>query len=338
MLSIICTYSYNSINIFQEPRVLIVDGKNLFPSPELKESTGIEKEDMKKKLPTILDIILRPEVFLNATYLPEGSGTRIRLSSNEIKDEDYYHYDSEDEDYVIATLDELYDEVNDIYDELYDTAKPMKLQQNKNDKSTPKPLVVQPTNINNANEPGKDTIVFPVSQDNLDTPNSGMGEIEELDLGDGIVNGKGRENTVFPTDSTRIEFPRTLDKSKSSIVANEIDNDYTVMDMPVPNALRDVDINVELSPHNRLFPMKPTSTSRKQVVTGQGNIDDNQSVFRANTHTSVTENDGETCYCPCQCTQKHTDPIADSTELTTETSRTSPHTTRYKIEKCYGKH
>ena len=79
----------------QEPRVLIVDGENLVQSPHLKEVNEVEKDDVKKKLPTILDIVLRPELFDNATYLSEGVDGRKRIISNEIKDEEDYYDDGE---------------------------------------------------------------------------------------------------------------------------------------------------------------------------------------------------------------------------------------------------
>ena len=111
----------------------------MIKSPELTELNQPEKEDAKKKMPTILDIVLRPDLFLNASFLtendlPKGTDIIHHLLNNEIKDEDYYQedyfLDSENKEYVVATLDELYDEVNELYDEYNDNAEPMKPQQN----------------------------------------------------------------------------------------------------------------------------------------------------------------------------------------------------------------
>ena len=279
---------------------------------------------MKKSLPTILDIVLRPEVFLNASFLTESTATKNRILTNDIPDEDYYNDDVEDKEYVIATLDELYDQVNDIYDELYDNAEPTQLQNNNGNKPTIKPTESENGKTNDSTDTKKDDIpfVFPQVKSTLN-----VAEIEELEYVEG--SGQNRqEQTVFPTKSTRIEFPRTLDNFKPNVETdqNNLDNDYPDMDMPVSNALKDVEVKIEVSHHNRLFPTPPaTGTNTKE---GLDYDDVEQASFRNNLITPKSDTDGDTCFCPCKCTESHQESSANVNLDTIENSRTSPQTTR----------
>ena len=279
---------------------------------------------MKKSLPTILDIVLRPEVFLNASFLTESTATKNRILTNDIPDEDYYNDDVEDKEYVIATLDELYDQVNDIYDELYDNAEPTQLQNNNGNKLTITPTESENGKTDDSTDTKKDDIpfVFPQVKSNLN-----VAEIEELEYVEGSGQN-GKEQTVFPTKSTRIEFPRTLDNFKPNVETdqNNLDNDYPDMDMPVSNALKDVEVKIEVSHHNRLFPTPPaTGTNIKE---GLDYDDVEQASFRNNLITPKSDNDGDTCFCPCKCTKSHQDSSANVNLDTIENSRTSPQTPR----------
>ena len=182
-------------SLLQEPRLLIVDGKNLATSPGLKELNEIEKDDVKKKLPTILDIVLRPELFVNATYLPESESGKKRIISNDIKDEDEYYDDAEDEDYVIATLDELYNEVEYIYDELYDNAEPIKPQHLIKDKPTPKPVLVETLDKDESSNESKDAVIFPSSKAATDNTNIDVANLDGSKFPERSGSAKVKEDT-----------------------------------------------------------------------------------------------------------------------------------------------
>ena len=290
--------------------MLIVNPNNLASSPSWKEPKERRKDDIKKTLPTILDIVLQPDLFLNATYLPEFSDIGSSILNNKIEDDDYDNYDDGNDEYVIATLDELYDEVNSIYDDLYDTAEPTKPQPNIEDKT--KPVTVETTEPNHTKEPRQNDVplVFPSTVDPL-INSPGENEIEESDYREGsgqFEDQRGRDEITI--DSTRIEFPRNLDNVQKSLVKdnqNDVDYEYPDIDMPVLNTLEDSKGIVELSDHNRLFPTPPSV-----------NIINDKRVGHVE----------ETCYCPCQCTEKHTNPIPGNNIFTTEDSRTSSYTTR----------
>ena len=305
----------------QEPRVLIVDGENLVQSPHLKEVDEVEKEDVKKKLPTILDIVLRPELFDNATYLSEGVDGRKRIISNEIKDEEDYYDDADDEDYVIATLDELYNEVEEIYDELYDNAEPVKPQDIVKGKSTSKPTILEPSGEKEKSKSGEDSVLFPSSKATDDTSNLDNLESEEKEFHEGSGAAEGDDDIEAQTDSTRIEFPRTLDIMQDDI-ENDVDYDYPVMDIPMSNALKGAVSSKVLSPHNRLFPM-PSPTS--QIEIDEMNIQ--KIAPRNNLRANDPDSDERKCYCPCKCTEEHSGPTSENNVITTESSRTSAHTT-----------
>ena len=301
--------------------MLIVDGENLVQSPHLKEVTEIEKDDVKKKLPTILDIVLRPELFDNATFLSEGVDGKKGIISNEIKDEEDYYDDTDDEDYVIATLDELYNEVEEIYDELYDNAEPVKPQDITKSKTTLKPSLLEPSGEEEKSKLGEDSVLFPSSKATDDKSNLDNFDSEENEFVEGSGNAEGDDDIEAQTDSTRIEFPRTLDIIKEDF-ENDVDNDYPEMDIPVSNTLKGAVDSIQLSPHNRLFPMpSPTSQIKIDMVNIQ------QIASRNKLRTNDPDAEERKCYCPCKCTEEHTGPISENNVITTESSRTSAHTT-----------
>ena len=49
---------------------------------------------------------------------------------------------------------------------------------------------------------------------------------------------------------------------------------------------------------------------------------------RSNLKGNHIDTDDKKCYCPCKCTEEHSGPISDNNQITTESSRTSAHTTR----------
>ena len=309
--------------------MLIVDGKNLVTSPSLKELNEVEKDDVKKTLPTILDIVLRPELFVNATYLSEGESVKNRIISNEIKDEDDYYDDTKDEDYVIATLDELYNEVEDIYDELYDNAEPIKPQNLVKDKPTPKPVLVETLDEDESSKEDEDAVIFPSPEDTTDKTTLEYADVDGSEFLEGSGMAKDKENIEVQSDSTRIEFPRTLDIAQND-KENDVDYDYPDMDMPVANALKNADGSIELSPHNRLFPMPSMPSIIQNEDDDINRLINQQIIPRNKLHETGPDLDGGKCYCPCKCTEQHSGPITDNTQITTESSRTSAHTTGYK--------
>ena len=300
---------------------MIVDGKNLDQSSTLKKLNEVEKEDVKKKLPTVLDIVLRPELFENATYLSEGIDGQKRIISNEIKDEDDYYDDADHDDLLIATLDELYNEVEDIYDELYDNAEPVKPQNLVKDKpkATPSDEVEKSTS-------SKDAVIFPSSE--VTTENSGLeyddSEGRDFHEGSGIIDDN--EDIQTKTDSTRIEFPRTLGVMKE-VTGKDVDYDYPEMDMPVSSPLKDMSGSIELLPHNRLFPMpSPPSKIENEIEVNKDEI--NQVISpRNNLNVNSPDQNENKCFCPCKCTEEHSGPIIEDNIITTESSRTSAMTT-----------
>ena len=313
----------------------------MIESPELTELNQTEKEDAKKKMPTILDIVLRPDLFLNASFLtkndlPKGTDIIHHLLNNEIKDEDYYQedyfLDSENKEYVVATLDELYDEVNELYDEYNDNAEPMKPQQNSEEIPVTSSTIMDASVVENMRkiDRNESSFIFPSPEEPQDRTVPELKEIEEFEhSGDGA--DQREESSGTPIDSTRIEFPRALDtmdeSAQPTVEKSSEDKEYLDIDpIPVPNALKGNEETIELSPHNRLFP-KPSDpvTESSQEITP---IDRNEaSVEIITTFPPLrVDNDGETCYCPCQCTQEHTDAIQEKNLPAIKISRTSSDT------------
>ena len=300
---------------------MIIDGKNLAQSSILKELNEGEKEDAKKKLPTILDIVLRPELFNNATYLSEGVDGQKRIISNEIKDEDDYYDDADHDDLLIATLDELYNEVEDIYDELYDNAEPVRPQNLVKDKptATPSDEVEKPTS-------NKDAVIFPSLEVTMENSGLEYDDSEGRDFHEGSGTIDDNEDGQTKTDSTRIEFPRTLGIMNED-TGKDVDYEYPEMDMPVPSPLKDMSGSIELSPHNRLFPMpSPPSQIKNEIDANEDEI--NQVISqRNNLNVNGPHQNENKCFCPCKCTEEHSGPIMDDNIITTESSRTSAMTT-----------
>ena len=144
------------------------------------------------------------------TIRPWGNTFSISIS-NEIKDEEDYYDDADDEDYVIATLDELYNEVEEIYDELYDNAEPVKPQDITKSKSTLKPSLLEPSGEEEKSKLGEDSVLFPSSKATDDKSNLDNFDSEVNEFVEGSGNAEGDDDIEAQTDSTRIEFPRTLD-------------------------------------------------------------------------------------------------------------------------------
>ena len=313
----------------------------MIKSPELTELNQPEKEDAKKKMPTILDIVLRPDLFLNASFLtendlPKGTDIIHHLLNNEIKDEDYYQedyfLDSENKEYVVATLDELYDEVNELYDEYNDNAEPMKPQQNSEEIPVTSSTIMDASVVDNMGKINRNesSFIFPSPEEPQGRTVPELKEIEEFEhSGDGVDQGEESSGTLI--DSTRIEFPRALETMDESAQPtsekSSEDKEYPDIDpIPVPNALKSSEETIELSPHNRLFPKPsaPVTESSKESA----HTDRNEASLEAiSTFPPLrVDNDGETCYCPCQCTQEHTGAIQEKNLPAIKISRTSSDT------------
>ena len=101
------------------------------------------------------------------------------------------------------------------------------------------------------------------------------------------------------------------------------------IDMPIIEPKGDRKENVEVSDHNRLFPNSPSLQIRTDTGRDELGGEDMQSTFETMMKSSKENKNANTCYCPCQCTNKHTNQIIDTNGYTTEDSRTSSYTTGY---------